>query len=44
MSSAVVSGKFALRMCIVNYSTPEDHMSEVLEAVEEFGREALTQP
>ena len=44
VSSAVVSGKFALRLCIVNYNTTWDDVREVLEAAERFGREALKQP
>ena len=41
VSSAVVSGKFALRLCIVNYNTTWDDVREVLEAAERFGTEAL---
>ena len=41
MSSAVVSGKFALRLCVVNYDTTWDDVREVLEATERFGKEAL---
>ncbi|MYE34283.1 MAG: hypothetical protein F4X23_05445 [Gemmatimonadales bacterium] len=41
VSSAVVSGKFALRVCIVNYNTTWDDVRAVLEATERFGREAL---
>ena len=44
VSSAVVSGKFALRLCIVNYNTTWDDVREVLEAAERFGSEALKQP
>ena len=43
MSSAEVSGKFALRLCIVNYNTTWDDVREVLEAAERFGREGLGQ-
>ena len=41
VSSAVVSGKFALRMCIVNHNTTWHDVREALEATERFGREAL---
>ncbi len=43
VSSAVVSGKFALRLCIVNYTTTWDDVRAVLEAAERFGGEALEQ-
>ena len=43
VSSAVVSGKFALRLCIVNYNTTWDDVRAVLEAAERFGGEALEQ-
>ena len=43
VSSAVVSGKFALRLCIVNYNTTWNDVREVLEAAERFGRKALGQ-
>ncbi|MCZ0935448.1 MAG: aminotransferase class I/II-fold pyridoxal phosphate-dependent enzyme [Gemmatimonadetes bacterium] len=43
VSSAVVSGKFALRVCIVNYNTTWDDVRAVLEATERFGTEALKQ-
>ena len=43
VSSAEVSGKFALRICIVNHNTTWDDVREVLEAIERFGREALAQ-
>ena len=41
MSSTKLRDKFALRMCIVNYSTTWDDVRETLEAVERFGRDAL---
>ena len=43
VSSAEVSGKFALRLCIVNYNTTWDDVRETLEATERFGRKALKQ-
>ena len=43
VSSAVVAGKFSLRLCIVNYNTTWDDVRAVLEATERFGREALAQ-
>ena len=42
MSSTLVRGTFALRMCIVNYTTTWDDVRETLEAVERFGGEALS--
>ena len=42
MSSTMLRGTFALRMCIVNYSTAWDDVRETLEAVERFGKEALS--
>ena len=42
VSSAVVSGKFSLRLCIVNNNTGWDDVRETLEAAERFGREALS--
>ena len=41
MSSTMVSGKFALRICIVNYTTAWEDVKETLDAVESFGTEAL---
>ena len=41
MSSTMLRGKFALRMCIVNYATTWDDVRETLEAVERFGKDAL---
>ena len=40
VSSAVVSGRFSLRLCIVNHNTRWDDVRETLEAAERFGREA----
>ena len=42
MSSTMLRGKFALRMCIVNYATTWDDVRETLEAVERFGKDALS--
>ena len=42
MSSTLLHGTFALRMCIVNHTTTWDDVRETLEAVERFGREALS--
>ena len=41
MSSTLLRGTFALRMCIINHTTTWDDVRETLEAVERFGREAL---
>ena len=41
ISSTLLHGTFALRMCIVNHTTTWDDVRETLEAVERFGREAL---
>ena len=42
MSSTLLHGTFALRMCIINHTTTWDDVHETLEAVERFGREALS--
>ena len=42
MSSTLLHGTFTLRMCIINHTTTWDDVRETLEAVERFGREALT--
>ena len=42
MSSTMVRGTLALRMCIVNHTTTWDDVRETLEAVERFGKEALS--
>ena len=42
MSSTLLHGTFTLRMCIVNHTTTWDDVRETLEAVERFGREALS--
>ncbi len=41
MSSTMLHGVFALRMCIINHSTTWDDVRETLEAVERFGNETL---
>ena len=41
MSSTLLHGTFALRMCIINHTTTWDDVRETLEAGERFGREAL---
>ena len=43
ISSTLLRGTFALRMCIVNHTTTWDDVRETLEAVERFGEEALVQ-
>ena len=42
MSSTLLHGRFALRMCIINHTTTWDDVRETLEAVERFGREVLS--
>ena len=42
MSSMLLHGTFTLRMCIINHTTTWDDVRETLEAVERFGREALS--
>ena len=42
MSSTLLRGTFSLRLCIVNYTTTWDDVRETLEAIERFGREALS--
>ncbi len=42
MSSTLLHGTFALRMCIINHTTTWDDVRETLEAVERFGQEALS--
>ena len=41
MSSTMLRGTFALRMCIINHTTSWDDVRETLEAVERFGLEAM---
>ena len=41
MSSTLLHGTFALRLCILNHTTTWDDVRETLEAIERFGREAL---
>ncbi len=42
MSSTLLRGTFALRMCIINHTTTWDDVRETLAAVERFGQEALS--
>ncbi len=42
MSSTLLHGTFALRMCIINHNTTWHDVRETLEAVEKFGKEALS--
>ena len=41
ISSTMLHGVFALRMCIINHTTTWDDVRETLEAVERFGSEVL---
>ena len=41
VSSTMLHGTFALRMCIINHTTTWDDVRETLAAVERFGRDAL---
>ena len=41
ISSASPSGKFTLRLCIINHNTTWTDVRETLQAVERFGRQAL---
>ena len=41
VSSAVLAGRFALRLCIVNHNTEWDDVRETLEAAERFGKAVL---
>ena len=41
MSSTLVGKTFSLRLCIINHTTTWDDVRETLEAVEQFGKEAL---
>ena len=43
ISSTPLQGKFSLRLCIINHNTNWDDVRETLEAVEQFGIEALSQ-
>ena len=42
MSSTMLHETFVLRMCIINHNTTWDDVRETLEAVERFGRDALS--
>ena len=41
VSSTLLKGKFALRLCIVNHTTTWDDVRETLAVIERFGREEL---
>ena len=41
VSSTLLKGTFALRLCILNHTTEWEDVRETLEAIERFGREAL---
>ena len=41
MSSTLLHGTFALRLCIINHNTAWDDVRETLEANERFGSEVL---
>jgi glutamate/tyrosine decarboxylase-like PLP-dependent enzyme len=40
LSSTLLHGRFALRLCIINHTTTWDDVRETLETAERFGREA----
>ena len=42
LSSTLLHGTFALRLCIINHTTTWDDVRETLETAERFGREALS--
>ena len=42
MSSTRLRKTFSLRLCIINHTTTWDDVRETLEAIERFGREALS--
>ena len=41
VSSTLLSGKFALRFCIINHNTTWDDVRETLETIERFGTEVI---
>ena len=41
ISSTLLHGTFALRMCVINHSTTWDDVRETLEVISEFGTESL---
>ena len=43
MSSTRLRQRFSLRLCIINHTTTWDDVRETLEAIERFGKEALSQ-
>ena len=44
LSSTLLHGTFALRLCIINHTTTWDDVRETLEAAERFGMEASAAP
>ena len=42
MSSTRLRQRFSLRLCIINHTTTWDDVRETLEAIERFGKEALS--
>ena len=42
LSSTLLHGRFALRLCIINHNTTWDDVRETLEVAERFGREAAS--
>ena len=42
VSSTLLHGTFALRMCVINYSTTWNDVRETLEVISKFGTESLT--
>ena len=42
ISSTLLHGTFALRMCVINYSTTWNDVRETLEAISKFGTESLS--
>ena len=42
LSSTLLHGRFALRLCIINHNTAWDDVRETLEVAERFGREAAS--
>ena len=43
ISSTLLHGKFALRMCVINHSTTWNDVHETLEVISKFGTESLIQ-
>ena len=42
MSSTLLRKRFSLRLCILNHTTTRDDVRKTLEAIERFGREAVS--